>query len=95
MEEVRVLREVDTKPAAAAGDVYLKRAFEKLSPRKIPRPVGYRVLAVRSSYEFERAAAERWERIALLPGLDLIVRADAREPARLVAQRICEVYSVR
>jgi DNA-binding transcriptional MerR regulator len=48
-----------------------------------------------SAQELERAAAERWERIALLPGLDLIVRANAREPARLVAQRICEVYSVK
>ena len=48
-----------------------------------------------SAYELERAAAERWERIALLPGLDLIVRADAKEPARLVAQRICEAYSVK
>lgn len=38
---------------------------------------------------------ERWERIALLPGLELLVRADAREPARLVAQRICEEYSVK
>ena len=43
----------------------------------------------------ESAAAERWERIPLLPGLDLIVRADAREPARLVAQQIREVYSMK
>jgi DNA-binding transcriptional MerR regulator len=48
-----------------------------------------------SSNELERAAVERWEHIALLPGLDLIVRADAREPARLVARQICEVYSMK
>ena len=51
--------------------------------------------ATQVSNEFERAAVERWERIELLPGLDLIVRADAREPARLVAQQIREVYSMK
>ena len=45
--------------------------------------------------ECERAAAECWERIELLPGLDLVVRADAREPARLIARQICEVYSMK
>jgi hypothetical protein len=44
-----------------------------------------------SANELERAAIERWERI-VLPGLDLTVRADARVPARLAAQRICEEY---
>ena len=33
-------------------------------------------------------------RISLLPGLDLMLRADARDAARLAAQRICEEYVV-
>ena len=45
--------------------------------------------------ECARTGAECWERIELLPGLDLVVRADAREPARLIARQICEVYSMK
>jgi DNA-binding transcriptional MerR regulator len=37
---------------------------------------------------------EHWQRIALLPGLDLMLRGDAREPARLAAQRIIDEYVV-
>ena len=42
-----------------------------------------------------RATVERWERIALLPGLDLMLRSDAKESARLAAQRICDEYVVK
>ncbi len=37
-------------------------------------------------------AAEQWQRVVLLPGLELMVRADAKEPARITAQRICQEY---
>jgi hypothetical protein len=40
-------------------------------------------------------AGESWQRIALLPGLELLLRADAKEAARSAAQRICEEYVVR
>ena len=38
--------------------------------------------------------SEGWQRITLLPGLELHVRADAKGAARLAAQRICEEYVV-
>ncbi len=41
------------------------------------------------------AVVEHWQRIPLLPGLELMIRANAKEPVRLTAQRIWEVYSVR
>jgi DNA-binding transcriptional MerR regulator len=37
---------------------------------------------------------EGWQRITLLPGLELHVRSDAKGAARLAAQRICEEYVV-
>jgi DNA-binding transcriptional MerR regulator len=37
---------------------------------------------------------EHWQRITLLPGLELMLRADARPPARLAAQRIIDEYVV-
>jgi DNA-binding transcriptional MerR regulator len=35
---------------------------------------------------------EQWQRVALLPGLELMVRADAKGLARIAAQRICQEY---
>jgi len=76
------------------------------SVRAAPPPLGLAAPAVESrsatahsavltptppAREYKRAAAECWERIELLPGLDLVVRADAREPARLIARQICDV----
>jgi hypothetical protein len=40
------------------------------------------------------AGVEHWQRIALLPGLELMLRADARQPASLAAQRIVDEYVV-
>jgi DNA-binding transcriptional MerR regulator len=39
-------------------------------------------------------AVEGWQRITLLPGLELHLRTDAKGAARLAAQRICEEYVV-
>jgi len=51
--------------------------------------------ATRAEGELERAIIGQWRRIALLPGLDLMLRADAKETARFAAQRICEEYVVK
>jgi hypothetical protein len=40
------------------------------------------------------AGIEHWQRIALLPGLELMLRADARPSARLAAQRIIDEYVI-
>ena len=37
-------------------------------------------------------AVEHWQRITSLRGLDLMLRADAKEAARIVAQRTIEMY---
>ena len=37
-------------------------------------------------------AGDKWQRVALMPGLELMVRADAKEPVRIAAQRICQEY---
>ena len=42
--------------------------------------------------EVRHAGIEVWQRIPLLPGLDLMLRADAKVVARLAAKRICEEY---
>jgi hypothetical protein len=39
-----------------------------------------------------QTAVEHWQRLTILPGLDLMLRADAKEAARIVAQRIIETY---
>ena len=48
-----------------------------------------------TSIELGRAPNEFWQRIALLPGLVLLVRADAPQAARMAAQRICDEYVVK
>lgn len=40
------------------------------------------------------ATGELWQRVALLPGLELMLRADAKGAARLAAQRIIDEYVV-
>jgi DNA-binding transcriptional MerR regulator len=40
------------------------------------------------------AGVEVWQRVALLPGLELMLRADAKGAARLAAQRIIDEYVV-
>lgn len=52
-------------------------------------------LGSRATLELGGATVEHWERIPLLPGLDLMLRSDAKEPARAVAQRICNEYVVK
>jgi DNA-binding transcriptional MerR regulator len=46
------------------------------------------------SSELLSSRSEVWQRVTLLPGLELLLRADAKEPAKLAAQRICEEYVV-
>lgn len=40
-------------------------------------------------------AMQTWHRITLLPGLELMLRSDAKPAAVMAAQRICEEYVVR
>jgi DNA-binding transcriptional MerR regulator len=49
----------------------------------------------RTSIDLGRATNEVWQRIALLPGLELHVRADAPQAALAAAQRICDEYVVK
>jgi DNA-binding transcriptional MerR regulator len=44
--------------------------------------------------EHGQVGAEQWRRIPLLPGLELMLRVDAKEPARTAAQRIIDDYVV-
>lgn len=44
---------------------------------------------------FASSAIEHWQRITLLPGLELMLRSDAKPAAVSAAQRICEEYVVR
>ena len=90
-------------PHAAAAALGLQSVLAA-HPRQLTTAAGFGSSAsvhstvlttTQSAHALEPAAVEPWESIALLPGLDLIVRGDAREPARLVARRICEVYSVK
>lgn len=50
----------------------------------------------RGPYRAERAIArERWERVAICPGVELHVRADADDEAVRVAREIAETYAAR
>ena len=49
----------------------------------------------KTSMDLGRAPNEFWQRITLLPGLELFLRADAPEAARSAAQRICDEYVVK
>jgi DNA-binding transcriptional MerR regulator len=51
--------------------------------------------APRTSIDLGRAPNEFWQRIVLLPGLELSLRADAPQAARSAAQRICDEYVVK
>lgn len=46
-------------------------------------------------FELVPDARETWQRIFLLPGLELMLRADAQAVARITAQRICSDYAIR
>jgi len=47
------------------------------------------------SIDLGRAPGEFWQRVALLPGLELLLRADAPQAVRNAAQRICDDYVVK
>lgn len=40
------------------------------------------------------AAVEHWQCVELMPGLSLVIRADAKEPARLAARQIVQTYAL-
>jgi len=44
--------------------------------------------------DLRKSGVERWQRITLLPGLELMLSADAKVPAQLAAQRIIDEYVV-
>jgi DNA-binding transcriptional MerR regulator len=46
------------------------------------------------SSEILSSRSEIWQRITLLPGLELLLRADAKEAAQAAARQICEEYVV-
>lgn len=50
--------------------------------------------SLRATIDTTRAPVEHWQRIVLLPGLDLMLRVDAKEAARIVTQQIIEQYVV-
>lgn len=47
------------------------------------------------AHELGLDTMETWHRIALLPGLELMLRTDAKPVVQAVAQRICNEYSSR
>ncbi|HMA93881.1 MAG TPA: MerR family transcriptional regulator, partial [Polyangiaceae bacterium] len=47
------------------------------------------------AHELGGDTIETWQRISLLPGLELMLRADAKPVVQAVAQRICSEYSTR
>lgn len=50
--------------------------------------------ATKDTIELGQAGAELWQRIALLPGLELMLRTDAKAAVRIVAQQILDEYVV-
>jgi DNA-binding transcriptional MerR regulator len=76
-------------PAAAAA-----LGLQVLTPAAASDPVA---LAATPGISIDLGSApnEFWQRIALLPGLELLVRADAPQAARSAAQRICDEYVVK
>lgn len=70
-------------------------------PPKAARALGFEVApaanlsaqrAQSASIDTARTGFEPWQRITLVPGLELMMRADAKEAARIIAQRIVEEY---
>ena len=73
-------------PAAAAA-LGLQRPTSSAAAARTPLPA-----TPQNSVELAKAPGEFWQRIALLPGLELLLRADAPPAARSAAQRICDEY---
>ncbi len=70
-------------PLAAANALGFDAATTNETSAATPGPLDHKM-----------ASIEQWQRIALLPGLELMLRSDARAPARLAAQRIIDEYVV-
>lgn len=75
-------------PAAAATALGLSQVSARGS-------AGAAAATASSAAEALRVPATQWQRITLLPGLELMLCADALPAARLAAQRICDEYVVR
>lgn len=51
--------------------------------------------AATNATEIVDVPSERWQRITLLPGMELLWREDAKEPVRYAVRRICDEYLLR
>ncbi len=100
-DEVSTLADKKRK-LEAMGPAELERWLqEKSLPDEAARALGFKITPVPSTESTTAAAGgfglrderfEQWQRIPLLAGLDLMLRADANTAARLAAQRIYEQY---
>jgi DNA-binding transcriptional MerR regulator len=77
-------------PAAAAAAL----GFQASAQTAVSEPAAMPAMP-KTSMDLGRAPNEFWQRITLLPGLELLLRADAPEAARSAAQRICDEYVVQ
>lgn len=80
-------------PAAASTALGITGTALSIQSPSAPLSVPSSTLATASRSAPGRSSLEQWQRIALLPGLDLMLRSDANEAARVVAQRIVEEYA--
>ena len=51
--------------------------------------------SIMSTTEIAEVPSERWQRVTLLPGMELLWREDAKEPVRHAVRRICDEYLLR
>jgi DNA-binding transcriptional MerR regulator len=68
------------------------RAAQALGFQSVPQPSAKSPAAATGDLAMNDARFEQWQRIPLLPGLDLILRTDANKAARAAAHRIYEQY---
>ncbi len=87
LERLLCSRPISTEAAAALG-LECSHASTDLSWQCDPFAAGGG-----QGLELGCNAMETWRRIALLPGLELMLRADAQAMARAAAQRILSDYS--
>jgi DNA-binding transcriptional MerR regulator len=80
-----------TDPLASVGRSWVARASASASPSSTAGPL-VRAAASRMN-ALEHGVIETWQRIALLPGLDLMLHVDAQPIALAAAQRILCDYS--
>ena len=93
-QKLEALGQADLEQWLRAGPLP-EAAAKALGFEPVPAATSAPPSPAKGSLEIGNANVEYWQLIALLPGLDLMLRAEARDAARAAAKRICEEYVVR